>query len=144
MLRRWFTSASIYLVGETVANWACDRPSDHGRTLRATAMGATGDAILLRGFQGIVERRVPNPLLRTMAEQLVYSPLSNGAYLTVARGGMGWTLKDWWRVYRNDCAFWPMASYIGYRFVPFHVRYLYVSGCSLLWGTWRSTIVSNG
>lgn len=106
-------------------------------------MGATGDAILLRGFHGIVEQRVPSPFLRMLTEQLVYSPLSNGAYLTVARGGMDWTFKDWWRVYRNDCAFWPVASYVGYRFVPFQVRYMYVSGCSLLWGTWRSALVSN-
>ena len=105
--------------------------------------GATGDAVFLRAFHRTVERRLPSPFLRMVAEQALYSPPSNAAYLTVARGGLDWTAQDWWRVYRNDCAFWPFASFVGYRFVPFSIRYLYVSFASLVWGAWRSALVPN-
>ena len=101
---------------------------------RATVatFGATADAVVLRAFHTVVETRLPSPVFRMMAEQIMYAPFSNTAYLTMARR-FEWTFDDFVHLYSRDCGFWSVASYLGYRYVPLRVRYLYVSGATLCW-----------
>ena len=140
--RRWCTCASVYLVGETAGAWLRDEALDPPRVARTTFVGATADALLLRSFHRAVDRRLPSPFRRMLAEQCLYSPLSNMGYLTLVHG-MKWEWEEWRRVYARDCLFWPVASYIGYRYVPFPTRYLYVSMATLVWTTGRSAIVKS-
>lgn len=139
--RRLALSACMYAVGETVGHFARDEDSiDIWRCIQAISIGAFADVFLLRRFHFLVEKKLPRPILRTIAEQLIYSPFSNAGYLTIARG-VTWTFDDWTRIYMRDLSFWPVASFIGYRFVPVRSRYLYVSFASLVWNSWRSSLV---
>lgn len=142
MWRRWCTCASVYLVGENIGAWLRDEPVDPTRVTRTTLVGATTDAFVLRSFHRVVDRRLPSPFLRMLAEQSMYAPLSNMGYLTLVHGRQ-WEWDEWRRVYARDCLFWPVASYIGYRYVPFPQRYLYVSFATLVWTTGRSAWVHN-
>ncbi len=141
MLLHWLACASIYGCGEIICNYTTHRSHDPNRTVRIVAWGATADSIFLRRFHHIVERRLPNPLLRMACEQMCYSPVSNASYLTIARQGLSWTFDDWARIYTRDCVFWPIVSYMGYRLVPLRARFLYVSTASLVWNVWRSANV---
>jgi len=141
MMRRWVASASVYVVAEMLGAHIEGRQPTKERVVPVAMMGATGDALCLRSFHYAVERCLPHPILRTLAEQALYAPVSNTAYLTLAKRGLDWDFQDFKSLYLRDCAFWSVASYAGYSLVPFHVRYLYVSGASLLWSTWRSTLV---
>lgn len=142
MLQRWAASASVYVVAELLGARLESREPTKERVLSVAALGATGDALCLRGFHYAVDRCLPHPILRTLAEQALYAPVSNSSYLTIANRGLHWDFEDFKRLYVRDCAFWSVASYVGYSFVPFQVRYLYVSGSSLFWSTWRSSLVS--
>ena len=131
----------MYAIGETVGHVGRgDTIFDVRRCIQTITIGAFADVFLLRRFHFMVERKLPFPFMRTLAEQLLYSPLSNAGYLTIARG-ISWTFDDWTRVYLRDWSFWPVASYIGYRFVPVGSRYLYVSFATLVWNSWRATLV---
>lgn len=141
MWQRWLACAGIYSGGELICNYITQRPRDYDRTLRIVAWGSTADSIFLRRFHHIVERRLPNPLLRMACEQLCYSPVSNASYLTIVKQGFSWTFDDWAHVYTHDCTFWPLVSFIGYRLVPLPARFLYVSTASLVWNVWRSANV---
>ena len=141
MLRRWAASASVYVTAELLGAYLENRTPTKERIVPVATMGATGDALCLRGFHYAADRLLPHPLLRTAAEQAMYAPLSNSCYLSLAKGGLDWTFDDFKRLYVRDAAFWTFASYAGYAWVPFHVRYLYVSGASMIWSTWRSTLV---
>ena len=103
-------------------------------------MGACADVFCLRQFHFFVETNLSSPVKRMLAEQLVYSPLSNAGYLYLAKGSE-WSLDEWAKVYMRDWSFWPLASYVGYRFVPVHSRYLYISFATLAWNSWRSMLV---
>jgi hypothetical protein len=138
MLKRWVACASIYGSGEVLCNYLTKREHDAERTSRVVIWGATVDSVFLRGFHHLVERRLPNPVLRVACEQLCYSPLSNAAYLTNVKQGFSWSIDDWVRLYSRDCLFWPGVSYMGYRLVPLRVRFLYISTASLAWNVWRS------
>ena len=142
MFRRWFASASVYVAAELMGAYIENRSPTKERIVPVATMGATGDALCLRGFHFAVDRCLPHPLLRTAAEQAFYAPFSNSCYLSLAKGGFNWTFNDFKRLYVRDAAFWSVASYAGYAGVPFPIRYLYVSGASLVWSTWRSTLVS--
>ena len=141
MLRRWAASASVYVAAELLGARIENRTPTKERIVPVAMMGATGDALCLRGFHFAVDKYLPHPLLRTAAEQVMYAPFSNSCYLTLAKGHLDWTFDDFKQLYVRDAAFWTIASYTGYACVPFHIRYLYVSGASLLWSTWRSSIV---
>ena len=141
LYQRWLACASIYAGGEYICATITDRACDEKRTARVICYGATADSIVLRRFHHIVERRIPHPFFRMVCEQLCYSPLSNATYMTVATGGFSWTAHDWARIYATDCCFWPMVSFMGYRFVPVRSRFLYVSAASLVWNVWRSSNV---
>lgn len=141
MIHRWLACAGIYASGEYICGKIKARNHSAERTARVVCYGATTDSIFLRRFHYIVERRIPNPLLRMACEQLLYSPVSNMSYLTVATGGFSWSFQDWARIYSADCMFWPFISFVGYRFIPVRVRFLYVSAASLAWNVWRSSNV---
>ena len=138
MLRRWASSASVYLFGESIGSRLDDRDIDPKRVASVVSLGATADALCLRAFHVAVESRLPSPIFRTLAEQVMYAPCSNSGYLWVTRGR--WTWHDFQELYARDCTFWSIASYAGYKWVPLRVRYLYVSGASLVWNTWRSSL----
>ena len=86
MLRRWGASALIYTVGEIAGAALQQTPPDPHRVGRVAAVGAVGDAVCLRAFHAVVDRRLPNPVLRVACEQLCYAPFSTAGYLTVAGG----------------------------------------------------------
>ena len=141
MWRRWVASAAMYVVGETAGAYMDERSPEPLRLLSVAATGATADSVVLRAFHFAVEKRLPTPLLRTLAEQALYAPMSNAGYLTLAHGGWHWTRQEYAQLYLRDCSFWTGVSFIGYKFVPLHIRYLYVSGATLVWNSWRSSLV---
>ena len=143
MLKRWCTSAFLYGSGEILCDKISKRDPDTARTTRTVVFGATGDAICLRAFHKVVDTHIKFPFVRMLSEQLLYSPFSNMSYLTIVKQGFDWNLSEFVTVYKNDCMYWPFVSYIGYKFVPFHIRYAYVSTASLVWNTWRSGLVRN-
>ncbi len=140
---KWCTSASVYALGEAIGAHIRKEPVDAHRLGRTVVSGATADTVFLRFFHKMVDKKLPAPLLRVVAEQAIYAPCSNAAYLTLAKGSFSWEYKDWETLYVRDCTFWPFVSYIGYRFVPLRTRWLYVSFATLGWNTWRSTVVQN-
>ena len=142
MFRRWLSSAGVYVLGESTGAWMDNRSPTLDRVATVATFGATADAVVLRAFHTVVETRLPSPVFRMMAEQIMYAPFSNTAYLTMARR-FEWTFDDFVHLYSRDCGFWSVASYLGYRYVPLRVRYLYVSGATLCWNTWRSSLVSS-
>lgn len=141
MLRRWLSSACVYVFGESTGACLDDRTLSLDRIATVATFGATADAVALRAFHVAVETRLPSPLFRMLAEQVMYAPFSNTAYLTMAKK-TDWTFDDFTRLYSRDCSFWSVASYVGYRYVPLRIRYLYVSGATLCWNTWRSSLVT--
>lgn len=137
---RWSLSLTMYVAGELVADRVARRPTDPARVARIATVGATGDALLLRGFHGVVDRRLPNPLLRTVAEQLLFAPCADAGYLTLRHGSWSrWSWDEFRDVYVRDLAFWPVVSYCGYRFVPLQRRFLWVTGATLVWNSLRSS-----
>ena len=141
MLRRWFSSAAVYVFGESTGAYLDQRAPAASRVAAVATFGATADAVALRAFHVAVETRLPSPLFRMIAEQVLYAPVSNTAYLTLTKK-TNWTIDDFARLYSRDCGFWGVASYVGDRYVPLRVRYLYVSGATLCWNTWRSSLVT--
>ena len=140
---RWLSSAAMYLSAEYLAAHLQDKPPDKQRVARVTVAGATGDAVCLRAFHGVVDRRLPNPLLRTLAEQTLYAPWSTAGYLTVVRTNTQWTWDDFWMLYQRDMAFWGCTSFLGYRYVPRTSRFLYISTASAVFNTWRAMLCSS-
>ena len=142
MLLRWGLSFSIYGTAEILGAYVdpSDRVVNTRRAVTTAGLGAFADAFILRAFHMSIDRRIPSPLLRTLCDQATMAPMYNMGYLTIARGTQ-WNVKDFWHLYRRDCLFWPFASYIGYRFIPCNHRYLYVSGATLLWSTYRASLV---
>lgn len=138
---RWLASAGMYTIGEVTGARLQNHPPDPERVARVTVLGATGDAVCLRAFHGVVERRLPSPLFRTMCEQVCYAPLSTAGYLTVARGDWTWTRGEFVDIFQRDMAFWGCTSYVGYRFVPLGHRYLYISAASVVFNMWRASLV---
>lgn len=138
---RFGLSASMYAGGEVAADWWSHRRSDGRRVARVAVAGATGDALLLSQFHRVVDRRLPSPLARVIGEQLLYAPAADAAYLTLRHGSVGrWTWDEFRDVYAHDLAFWPAASWVGYRFVPLERRFLWVTACSLAWNTIRGSV----
>lgn len=142
MFGRWCMSASIYGFGEWLSTWWKKSEVSTKRVATIMITGATVDSICLRAFHVAIDARIPSPFIRMLCEQATCAPLYDAGYLTLVKGSE-WTWDEWWSVYRKDCAFWPMASYIGYRFVATERRYLYVSCATLAWSTWRASIVNN-
>ena len=136
--RRWLISASVYTVGECLACSLVPRPVDITRVFTVAVSGATADSIFLRTFHRTVDARLPSPIVRTLSEQCMYAPLSNAAYLTITHPH--WDVHDWWTLYSTDCMYWPVMSYIGYRYIEFNRRYLYVSMATVVWTTWRGSM----
>lgn len=131
----------MYVAGEIVGAHLSGEAPEPRRVVTVTALGATGDAVCLRAFHAVMDRRVPVAALRVVCEQVAYAPLSTGAYLSVVRGG--WSSWDWDEfrtLYLRDMMFWSGTSYAGYRLVPLTHRYLFISAASLVWNTWRSAL----
>lgn len=142
MLLRWGLSFSIYGTAEILGAYVDppDRVVNTQRAVTTAGLGAFADAFILRAFHMSIDRRIPSPVMRTLCDQLMMSPMYNIGYLTIARGTK-WNVQDFWELYRRDCLFWPFASYLGYRFISANHRYLYVSGATLFWSTYRASLV---
>ena len=140
MFSRWAASASVYTLGECISCCLVDRPLDPVRVAKVAGFGGLGDSLAMRTFHRTVDRRIPSPFVRMLTEQCLYAPVSNAAYLTAVKS-WEWTAKDWWDIYSTDCTFWPAVSFLGYKYVCLERRYVYVSVATVVWNTWRSTIV---
>lgn len=140
MALQWCLSAIMYGGGEVCSSILFSNSLSCDRLGKSILFGATTDALFLRHFHKIVDKKIPSPLFRMICDQTICAPLYNTGYLTLVKG-FSWKFDDFLQVYKRDIMFWPCVSFLGYRYIPTRQRYLYVSAMTMVWNTWRASLV---
>ena len=135
-LKRWLLSAGIYCTSEIISQQIASNLENKKQDIskQRIVIGATMDSFFLYNFHKIVDTTFSVAWKKGLTEQLVFSPFSNVVFLYFSNN---LSLNNFLSLYRDDCCFWPFASYIGYTFVGTKYRFVYASTCSLMWNNWR-------
>jgi len=109
-----------------------------------------------------------NVFYKVLADQVVYAPFAILAYFgyATATKSLGETSppspkegvnhntstsssfvdklhKDFWPTFAADCAIWPLANVVNFRYVPLLYRATFTSVISLIWQTYMSIMAYN-
>ena len=122
---------------------------------RAVLMALFGYAWtpVMVAWQGLLGRWFgsKNVFLKTLFDQTIYGPAANvalaGFVLHVAErkplGEVRATLRaSFWATQRRAWTYWPIVSYVNYRFVRPDLRIAYLNAAGLVWSVWLTARTS--
>ena len=127
----YFRSVSIYTFSEF---FHYTLTGDNENAPQRILFGSFVDSVLMRRFHRFIDLRPLSSLQKMTLEQLTIAPLVGSGFLLLHDN---FTMKNLGNIFLDDCKFWPFASFLGYRYVSTHYRYLYIGFASIIWNNYR-------
>lgn len=124
-------SLAIYLLSEGI-HYIFTGNCDNAQ--KRILFGSLVDSVLMRKFHKYVDSKAISSIQKMILEQVAVAPIVGSGFLLLHDNFDIYNLRD---IYMDDCKFWPFASFLGYRFVSTHYRYLYTGTASVIWNNYR-------
>lgn len=133
-MRSVFKSVSIYISSEFISYNIDSHSVGYPNSINRVLLGTFIDSVIMRKFHKFIDIRVSSNIVKTCVEQSLISPSIGASFLLLHNN---FTFSNWKDMFMDDCKYWPIASFIGYRFVSTQYRFVYVSIASIIWNNYR-------
>eukprot|EP00981_Chlorochromonas_danica_P012032 scaffold4392_cov187-Ochromonas_danica.AAC.1 len=159
------TGFCMYALGDVIAQGLHQKRHPHGegiRLLQSAQVGCLGfvsNGVFLSNWYRYLDRALGSSMtskkgviLKVLADQVVYAPLMISSYFAFFCAIRNHSLNDFCEALVNklkhslvntwlaDCALWPVANAINFRYIPLNFRPVWTSFIQLLWQTYLAYV----
>eukprot|EP01111_Echinosteliopsis_oligospora_P002279 TRINITY_DN1333_c0_g1_i1.p1 TRINITY_DN1333_c0_g1~~TRINITY_DN1333_c0_g1_i1.p1 ORF type:complete len:185 (-),score=39.67 TRINITY_DN1333_c0_g1_i1:51-605(-) len=153
LLTKAATASTLMAVGDGLSQFLEKKPKyDFARTGRMALIGFAMSGPLMHGWYKVLDRLVPgapttqNTIKKIAADQLLFTPLSLGAFLTllpVLEGKNTEQVKDriksdYKPILLTNWSVWPFVQFVNFKYIPVDQRVLFVTILGIFWNAYLS------
>lgn len=135
-----------------------EAPVNYNRVIETGILGVGMNSIALYGWYRFLDRvlgsgtHMKGVVLKCMADQVFYAPFSIMSFFSYAAYTENKNVRYLWTefiekvrtslltVWIADCCMWPTVNFIGFRFIPTHIRPTYVCMAQFIWQVYLSSV----